>query len=242
MNTEILILSGYYLSTICFLVSTVIMSMTVRNFGKSALGSVFSYIFVGTSIFFAITLFKKLGPSFFDISQGSVDIWWHIMFYLGMISYYLGLRSLVKLANGDDGSMKIGSENIWGLIVAIILILIFFIPKWVDPIISQYASSALALYGFHNFIAFLVAGLLGSYLLIAKNNFGLIGKAVANPMMVLVWAFCLQHLWELLFRWNLINPSINLNKGVEIIILIVASVSITAVAVKLDKFTIKLKL
>ncbi len=237
MNTEILVLSGYYLSTICFLVSTVIMSITVRNFGRSALGSVFSYIFVGTSIFFAITLFKKLGTSFFDITQGSIDIWWHIMFYLGMISYYLGLRSLVKLANGDESSMKIGSENIWGLVVAIILIVIFIIPKWADPFISQYSTSALAGYGFHNFIAFLMAGLLGSYLLIAKNNFGLIGKAVANPMMVVVWAFCMQHLWELLYRWNLISPSINLNRGVETIILIIASISITAIAVRLDKFT-----
>lgn len=237
MNTEILILSGYYFSTICFLVSTVIMSMTVRNFGRSALGSVFSYIFVGTSIFFAITLFKKLGTEFFGISQGSIDIWWHIMYYLGMISYYLGLRSLVKLANGDETSMKIGSENIWGIVVAIILILIFIIPKWADPIISQYSTSALASYGFHNFIAFLMAGLLGSYLLIAKNSLGLIGKALANPMIVVVWTFCLQHIWELLFRWNLINPSMSLNKGVEIIILIIASVSITAIAVRLDKFT-----
>jgi hypothetical protein len=215
------------------------MSMTVRNFGRSALGSVFSYIFVGTSIFFAITLFKKLGTGFFNINQNSIDIWWNIMFYLAIISYYLGLRSLVKLANGDDTSMKIGSENIWGLVVAIILIVIFIIPKWADPFISQYANSALSGYGFHNFIAFLMAGLLGSYLLIAHNDFGLIGKAIATPMMVVVWAFCMQHLWGLLFKWYIINPTINLNKGVEIIILIIASVSIAAIAVRIDKFTKK---
>lgn len=238
MNIETLILTGYYLSTICFMVSTVIMSMTVRKFGKSALGSVFSYIFVGTAIFFIITIFQKLGSSFFNIDQSSMDIWWHIMFYLGMISYYFGLRSLVMLANGSSSSIKIGQENKWGALVAVLLITIFTIPKWADPVISYYANSALAMYGFHHFIAFLMAGSLGSYLLIAKNDLGLIGKAVANPMMVVVWAFCVHQLWGLIFTsWKLIPVSSVVGEGIERIILIVASVSITMVAVKLDGFT-----
>ena len=91
----------YYLSAFGFLLASIMMAVAVSGFGKSALGSVFSYLFLGTAVFFIITVFQTLGGEFFGIGAESMDIWWHLMFYLAFILYFIGLRFLVSL--GQSG-------------------------------------------------------------------------------------------------------------------------------------------
>lgn len=240
MNIETLVNLGYWLSSLGFLVASIITLLTIRKFGNFVLGSIFSYLFTGTAVFFIITIFQGLGPDFFGISDASTDVWWHVMFYMALIFYYVGLKFLVGLGNAeiDAGqNVKIGAEKLWMAIAAALLAVIFIIPETVDSLVNYYLASPLAELGLHHFIAFILSGIVGSYLLSAKKNLGQIGRAIANPMIVSIWALGLQHLWELSTEsWKVINISSNSIEGVEKIFLITASISIAYSALRLKSF------
>ena len=239
MNIETLITLGYYVSSAGFLVATVITAIAAGKFGKSTLGSVFSYLFIGTGIFFVITIFQKLGADFFMISDESMDVWWHIMFYMALFSFYFGFKALVGLgsAEGSSPSKAIGMEKKWGIAMLILLVIIFIIPNRVESIITAYESSALGQLGLHHFLAFILAGVVGSYLLSAKKNLGQIGRAVAGPMIITVWALCVQHFWELLTEsWKVIELTSDKIEGVEKIFLTISAISIIYAASRLKSF------
>ena len=85
MDLDSLIQIAFYLSALGFLIATLITLMARSKVGSgSGLGSVLSYLFIGTGTFFAITIFQTLGAGFFGIEATSMDFWWHLMFYLAM--------------------------------------------------------------------------------------------------------------------------------------------------------------
>ncbi len=241
MNLETIITAGYYVSTIGFIVATIVSGLTVAKFGKSTLGSIFSYMFIGTAVFLIITIFQKLGGDFFRISDESMDVWWHVMFYLAVFSYYLGFKTLVNLstAEGQTGS-ALGAEKKWGVFALILLIVVFIIPNMAEPIVTAYETSPVGQLGLHHFLAFILAGVVGSYLISAKKRLGQIGLAISTPMVVAIWAFCLQHFWELLTEsWKVMEITSENIEGVERIFLIIASVSIVYAAMRLKSFAEK---
>ena len=234
---------GYYISTLCFAFATVIMGIAISKYGKSALASVLTYLFIGTGAFLVITVFQKLGADFFGISDGSMDIWWHLMFYLSMLSYYFGLRALIGLGSEDTSAgqkSSIAPEKLWGLFCAVALVVIFIIPSMAEPVVLAYLGSNLSALGLHHFLAFILAAVVGSYLLSAKKNLGQIGRAIANPMIIALWALGFQHFWELLFEsWKSVQVTSETGEGIERIFLIIAAVCITYTAWRLKSFAHK---
>ncbi len=158
------------------------------------------------------------------------------MFYLAMISYYFGFKALAGLGTSEvgDPAKAAAKENLWGAFVVISLLIIFMIPGSVDNYVQMYTSSPLASLGLHHFIAFALAGTVGAYLLSAKKNLGQIGRAIANPMIIAIWALALQHFWELLGEsWKVIQIDPEMGEIVERFILIIAAVLITYAALRL---------
>lgn len=237
MNIETLISLGYWISSLGYLVASIIMMLAVLKFGKSTLGSIFSYLFIGTGVFFVITIFQKLGADFFNIADESMDIWWHLMFYMALISYYHGLKYLVGLGSTETDAnqgVKIGAEKTWGMVMLILLAVIFIIPSSVESIINAYVASPLAELGLHHFLAFLLSAVVGSYLFNAKKNLGQIGKAIATPMIVAVWALSFQHFWELLAEsWKVVEVTSENIEGVEKIFLTISAVCVIYAALRL---------
>lgn len=239
MNLETLITLGYYVSSIGFLVATVLTAITVSKFGKSSLASIFSYLLIGTGIFFVITIFQKLGAEFFMIPDESMDVWWHIMFYMAMISYYFGFKALIGLGTTENGGV-IGAEKKWAIVNIILLVIIFIIPSSAEPVVSYYLNTTLANLGLHHFIAFALAAGVGYYLVNAKKNLGMIGKAIANPMIIAIWALAIQHFWELLAEsWHVVVTTSDNVEGVEKIFLTIASICVIVAALKLKSFAVK---
>ena len=240
-SEDTIIMTAYYVSAIGFLIATILMGRAVAAFGKSALASIFSYLFIGTGIFFVIAIFQKLGGDFFGISSESMDFWWHIMFYLALLYYYVGLSYLVGLGDADTTSGKgvqIGMEKVWGAVAIAILITIFIIPRMVDSYVGLYMNSVLADLGLHHFIAFAIAGTVGYYLVNAKRRLGQIGRAIANPMIIAIFALGLQHFWELLNEsWKVVNVTSSVGEGIEKVFLIIAALCIGYAALRLRKFT-----
>ncbi len=238
MNLETLIFIGYCVSSLGFLVAAIVTSLTVSKLGKSALGSVVTYLFMGTATFFVITIFQYLGAHFFNISDESMDIWWHIMFYLALTSYFLGFKALVSLTSQTGQSGALGKEKWWGIFSFVLLAIIFIIPSYSEPTIMMYNASSLSAFGLHHFIAFALAGLVGFYVLFIKKNIGQIGHAIANPVIVALSALSLQHFWELLAEsWKVIDLPSEKIEGGEKIFLTIAAFSITYAIIRLKSLT-----
>lgn len=233
MTLDSLISLAFYASALGFLVATVITALAAKKVGKSGLGTVLSYLLIGTGIFFVITVFQTLGGGFFRISNESMDIWWHLMFYLAMLSYFFGFKALTRL--GADETKKSGMK-IWAAFCVIALILIFKIPNAVDGIVMSYNTSVFSSFGLHHFLAFGIAALVAGYLFSAKKNLGQIGKAIANPMLIAVLAFAVQHFWELLNEsWKVITVTPEVGEGVEKIFLVIAAICVTVAALRLKR-------
>ncbi len=228
MNLDLLITLGYYISSIGFLAAAIIAYMAASKAQQSGIKTVLSYIFIGTAIFFAITVFQKLGAGFFGIADDSVDIWWHIMFYLAMFSYYFAFKKLSSLGSSDQtGIATKDNTKAWGIFSLIVMILCFVLPHMVDSWIIAYNGSKLSELGAHHFLAFVMAGVVGAYLLSAKIFLGQIGKAIATPMIFAVWALALQHFWELLVEsWKVIIVTPEVGEGVEKIFLVIAAICV----------------
>lgn len=240
MNIETLISVGYYISSIGFLVATVITYNAVRTSGQSGLKTVLSYLFIGTGTFFVITVFQKLSNvGVFGISAETTDIWWHVMFYAAMISFYIGFKALARLGSAEGGAATVSTDTgmVWGTITLIILVTAFVFASSSESIMNAYSSSRMGELGLHHFIAFALAGIVGAYLFSAKLFLGQIGRAIASPMIVGIWALSAQHLWELLTEsLKVITATSDVIEGVEKIFLITAAVCITMAAMRLKSF------
>ncbi len=236
---EVLFTVLYYLSAFGFLLASIIMAIAVTGFGKSTLGSIFSYLFMGTVVFFVITVFQTLGGEYFGIGDASMDIWWHIMFYLAFLLYFIGLKALVGLgsteASTEGGG---GGAKIWGCIAVLVLIGVFTLPSTLDSVVVAYDASPLGVFGLHHFLSFAFAGLLATYLISAKQKLGQIGHAIANPMIIAVAALAVQHFWELLTEsWKVIAVPSSTIEGIEKIFLLTSAVCILVAAWRLKKFS-----
>lgn len=243
MNIETFITLGYWVSSLGFFLASIVTYLAVLKFGKSSLGSTFSFLFVGTGIFFIITIFQHLGGDFFGIEAESMDIWWHLMFYMAFFFYFHSFKLLANLGNDEASvkqSVRIGSEKKWGLVALILLLVIFIIPSSADLMVVAYSTSHLSELGLHHFLAFILAGLVASYLFAAKKNLGQIGKAIANPMIIAMWAFSFQHVWELLYEsWKVVEVTSFVGEGIEKIFLIIAAGCIGYAALRLKSFATK---
>lgn len=243
MNIETLISLGYYVSSVGFLVATYMTFNAYRKSVQSGLKTVLFYLFLGTGGFFLITVFQKLVEmGLYNISDESQDVWWHFMFFLAMFSFYFGFKSLAKLGNTDQTSqntaVSTNKAQLWGYFSLFLFAVIFIIPNWAETAINAYTSSRVAELGAHHFIAFVMAGVVGAYLFSAKLFLGQIGKAIASPMIIAIWALALQHFWELLTEsWKVFEVTSENIEGVEKIFLIIASICVIVVSLRLRSFS-----
>ena len=233
---ETLFSIGYYISTIGFLIAMVVTFNAARSCSQSGLKTVLNYLFIGTATFFVITVFQKMAASgVFGISAESTDVWWHIMFYVAMISFYIGFKALARLGSADQTTVvSTSSGMVWGTVTLIVLVTAFVFAGTLEPTMLTYDSSRLGTLGAHHFLAFALAGVVGAYLFSAKLFLGQIGRAIAGPMIIAMWALAAQHLWELLTEsLNVIVATSETIEGVERIFLIIAAISIVVVSLRL---------
>ncbi len=227
--------AGYWLATVGFFLATVVTFLAVRKYGKSTLGSIFSFLLIGTGIMFGITVYQLLGVDFFGVPDESITIWWHLLFYVAFFFYYYALKSLVGLTT-QGKTVPASAVKTWGLVAIVILAIVFIVPKMAEPLLQDYENSVLFSMGLHHFIAFALAGIVGGYLIVAKKRIGQIGQSIATPMIVALWSLSFLHLWELLNEsWRIIVVSGEVGEGLEKVFLIIAAVSIGYAAWRLKK-------
>lgn len=240
MNIETLISIGYYVSSIGFLIATVITFNAARAAGASGLKTVLNYLCIGTATFFVITIFQKFSEAgVLAISAESTDIWWHLMFYTAMISFYIGFKALARLGSAEGTSTpSTDTGMVWGVITLVVMVTAFVFASSSESVMQSYESSRLGALGLHHFIAFALAGVVGAYLFSAKLFLGQIGRAIASPMILAIWALAAQHFWELLTEsLEVISATSEVIEGVEKIFLIIAALCVIVAARRLKSFT-----
>lgn len=237
MNFETIAAIAEYVSLFALLIGTVIMFTAVRKLGESTIRAVITYLFLGTLTLTFVSLYLNMGPDSHGISEDSFDVWWHVLFYPAFIFYFLGIRLLAKLGSGVAGLETKVSKGKWIAAIAVIA-LVFVVPSALETVLPSYTGSALnTVFGLHHFLAFVLAGLVASYLIAMKGRLGQIGQAIATPLTIAVAAFSVQHFWELLTEsWKVIDITTETIEGVEQIFLIVAGLGIIWSAMKLKKF------
>ena len=113
MNLELLITIGYALSVLGFLGASFFTLDAMRKASASGLKTVLTYLFVGMATFFFISIFQSYAEALYGIDSMSIDVWWHVMFYLAMFSFYLAFKSLTGLATSEaDATAEIGRAHV----------------------------------------------------------------------------------------------------------------------------------
>lgn len=231
---------GHYLSVLGFFISALLFGVAVQGLARTAFASVFTNIFLGTLVLFLIPIYLMLGPAFLGVSEESFHVWWHALFYLAFVLYFIGLRHMVSIGDSDT-KLYYEVPNPGGassVVITIgILIASFFLPRFVEGILHVYNTSMLASFGLHHFISFALAGIVATYLIFARQRFGVIGNAIAGPMTIAVSLFSIQHLWELLTEsWKIIELSSLYIERVEMLFLFAASIALVVAAWRLKTF------
>jgi hypothetical protein len=231
------LLAGKWISLTLFLVAAVIFIVAVRKYGKSTLGTVLTYVAMGSVLLLFSKGFDVVGGQMFNISDDSVMIWWHLLFYIAFGFYLFGIKALASLQEPGTDFEKVGKHVWWwGLLAALAVIYVYTIPTTGEPYVLAYLGTPLSSFGLHHFIAFAFAGGVAYYLFAVRTKLGMIGKALSVPMIIAIIMLSLQHLWELLNEsWKVIVVTGTVGETVEQGLLIVASASLVYGASKLLK-------
>lgn len=219
-----------YLSLLGFILATALLFVVASRFKQSAMYPVFLFFAIGTAIIVAQSAFITLGPDFFGIAEGSLDVWWHFLFWMAFSFHFVGLRWLVALGASEteaNPEIRAALARTWGFVGFCATVAVFVLPYWSERVMGLYTSSVLDTIGLHHFIAFALAGWVAVYLFNARANLGQVGTLIANPVLLAVSALSLQHFWELLTEsWAVISVSTDVIEGVETIFLIAAALSL----------------
>ena len=224
---------------VLLIIGVLVMRNVLKKFGDSMMGKLFTYFSIGTILLVTMRIFIHLVElNFVSISFGALHFYWHIIFYLALVSFYFGLKGLVDLADGKDGEIP-NMINKWKIFSIISIFLIFVLSITTGSIYdSFYNSSIFESFGLHHFIAFALSVILSYYLIQSRKKIGMIGSGIATPFILSLSLFGLQHFWELLTEsWKFIIVEEEIIEHVEQYIVIIAVFLLVYTFIQLKKIT-----
>jgi len=202
----------------------------VLKFGKSLYGTPFIYILFGL-ILMELTriLYMLFDFRFLNLSHETLNFLWHMVFYIGMVSFIIALQKIKNTAQGNKKGIFSKKDyyllSSLGILTVILLIIAFPLDRWLN---SAYVGSAADKLGLQHFLAFILAGLLASYLLWIKINKEYSGEFVSTiitPFLLFLILMSLNHFWELLTEnWKIILLSDEIIEKVEQLFWLPASI------------------
>jgi hypothetical protein len=239
-TTDMFFTIAGHVSFLLFVLATILLFYAAKLFKKTAMYSVLLYFAIGTGMIVAQSAFIALGASFFEIEDESLDVWWHLLFYMAFAFHFVGLLLLTRLGTSEFDASPEASANsarLWGFIGICVAVAVFLFPRMLEPVMRMYTTSPLDMFGLHHFIAFIFAGIVIWYLMFARKNLGQIGRLIANPVIFAVTALSLQHFWELLAEsWEVFHLESDVIEGVEKLFLIAGASALIWGAWKLIAF------
>ena len=212
-----------------------ILILIIRQFGSSAISIVFGYFIIGTALLALARLFILFSNTgIFDLSGETVNLGWHLLFFLAMITFFIAGKGFEKLGNGTDISANASKVMGWGLLCGISALLIFMMAQGIDkPFTAMFAGSIADDAGVLHLIAFILGGIAAFYLF-HKAKIGQVTALLAAPYLISFGLFALNHVWELFVEsWKIIHVSGATGERVEQFFVLPAFLLITYAYIRL---------
>ncbi|MCP6719350.1 MAG: hypothetical protein KJI71_03905 [Patescibacteria group bacterium] len=193
---------------ILVIAAVVIIFRIALGYGRSSVGAAFLYFLYGTVLLGSIRLFIFfVDGGILPISEGTLIVWWHLLFYLAMIAFFIGAKSLVQWVSATDVSEVISFRKaLWvGILFTMLTLALFFTAVPLNEAFDNaFSGSIWDRFGIQHFVAFLFAGLVTLHMLRVGRK---LRKNIATIVMPLLGTFALLtviHLWELVtesWKW-----------------------------------------
>ncbi|MBI2022040.1 hypothetical protein HYS93_04160 [Candidatus Daviesbacteria bacterium] len=221
-----LLLAGLELFSFIFLVAALILTVyNIGNIGPGVLNVVFISFFFGVLFLGLTRVFIFLtDQGFYQITDETLHLWWHVIFYLGMISFIWGGYRLKQISTAEHPSGFNNSDKIFFGLLSLAVVGIFLVANPFESTLAKILEeSVIASLGLHHFLAFILASVAAWYIYYIKNNWGNLLSVGAVPILVFLSLMGLQHFWELVTEsWKLISIPESTIEQVEQLIIIPA--------------------
>lgn len=171
----------------------------IKKFGGGTLGKIF-YFFAAGALFFGLAeLFLFMNDwEVFDMSDISLHLSWHLIFYFSMICFILGGKKLHYFALGKPAVFGVAEKSFLGIFGLITIFLFLFSDFTNGALTPLFEGTVVDQWGLHHLLAFIFASIAAYYFTTIEKDWGkLFGVAIVSILFFLVLVG-LQHLWEAL--------------------------------------------
>ena len=188
-------------------VAIAIIALVVKQFGASVISVIFGYFLIGTVMLTCarlFILFSSLG--YLTIDDVTVNLGWHLLFYLAMITFFIAGKGLTQLSSNTGVHQSFSKVVGWGVFCGVATLVIFGAAQQIDaPFVAAFKDSVWDSVGVLHFIAFILGGMAAFYLF-KRAKVGEITRLLAIPYLVSFVLFALNHVWELFVAsWKIID-------------------------------------
>lgn len=215
-----------------------ILVLIIRQFGTSTISIIFGYFFIGTALLASarlFILFASLG--ILNISDETLNMGWHLLFFLSMITFFIAGKGFSKLGAGTEVTENFSKVVGYGLVCTILAVLMFVLAPVIDaPFTAMFAQSIADRSGLVHAIAVVLGGIAAFYLF-HKAKLGQVTSLLAAPYLISFGLFALNHVWELMFEsWHIVNVSGSTGERIEQFFVLPAFMLITYAYIRLWSF------
>lgn len=182
--------------------------MIIKKIGRGAVNVVFGSFLSGVILLGESRLLLDLGDrGVYSLSEASLHIWWHSIFYLSMLSFIWGGKRTKEIASakipegfGQRDARVLGTMQGLGLLV-------FVLAPRLEPMIERASTmSLIGSWGLHHLLAMILGIMAASYMFYIQKNWGQVLSAGVGYWIWFLALMGIQHLWELLTEsWGIIG-------------------------------------
>ena len=172
----------------------------IRTIAKGVMNVIFWSFTLGIFLFGASRLLLLLADSgVYQLHEVTLHIWWHIIFYLGVLSFIWGGMRLTEIAKSQT---PVGFSQKDKIIFAVFLLItagIFVIAMPLEATFTPLlVDSPIDKLGLHHGIAVILGLVAAFYLFTLKSTWGKLLTVGIMPIIAFLALIGLQHLWEFL--------------------------------------------
>ena len=209
--------------------------------GASRQGVGVGYIACGIALLTFTRIFYILADrGTISISDDTLEMWWHLIFFLAMFACGIGGKILVGDSEEHNPLDSLLSLKLWSILAAVLTAAVFLSAEWLDkPFVAVFQDSIWDIFGAQHFVAFVVAALALLHIGVSvsadsSNESANLIDRLKLPLMITYGLFSVDHFWELLTEsWEIFEFSEEIIERTEQIIVLPAFVVLAYVGWKL---------
>lgn len=179
----------------------------VLSLGGGALNVLFVPLIFGILFFGASKFFIYLNDNgYYNLSETTFHIWWHLLYYLSLLSFIWGGR---RIKNISRGGKPIGF-SLKDLVLAYFLVLaaasVFLLATPLESVmVPLFDNTIIDRLGLHHVGAVILGFVAAWYIYHIKGSWGQMLSVGVTPMLIFLALLGVQHFWELLTEsWKII--------------------------------------